>query len=229
MASPSSYVQRQGMAIDRVIRSEILDHLPSDDARALRARRDLRTINALMGNLRWIRKTVGWLMNKPGVPSTLRLVELGAGDGRLCGKFRNWFPTAEITGMDLAPRPPDLPADISWRQGDLVANLSECEGNCLCGVMILHHFRNEQLATIGRVASRYRMLCFCEPWRARFPHVLGVLARPFCGTVTRYDLPASIDAGFVLGELPQALGLRNWKIAESIDWRGSLRLRAWKE
>jgi hypothetical protein len=217
------------MAIGRVIHREILDHLPSDDACAVRARQDLRTINALMGNVRWMRKALRSLTNKPGAPQPLRLVEVGAGDGSLCRKLRTWFPTAKITGLDLAARPPNLPADISWRQGDLVDKLPDCEGNCLCGVMILHHFRDEQLATIGQIASRYRMLCFCEPWRARFPYFLGALMRPFCGNVTRHDLPASIDAGFVPGELPRALGLRNCKIVESIDWRGSLRLIAWKE
>jgi hypothetical protein len=95
--------------------------------------------------------------------------------------------------------------------------------------MILHHFADETLARIGEMAGEYNVLCFCEPWRSRFPHFLGALMRPICGTVTRHDLPASIDAGFVRGELPELLRLRGWKIQESVDWRGSLRLMAWKE
>jgi hypothetical protein len=216
------------MAIDRVISREILDHLPSSDVRAVRARRDLRTINALMGNVRWIRQALGDVMKDSTLPPRVRLVELGAGDGGLCRKVIRWFPTARLTGLDLAPRPRDLPKGIGWRQGDLVDNLPDCEGECVFGTMILHHFRDDQLATIGGSASRYRALCFCEPWRARFPHLLGLLIRPLCGSVTRHDLPASIDAGFLRGELPQALGLKNWKIRESIDWRGSLRLVAWR-
>jgi hypothetical protein len=107
-------------------------------------------------------------------------------------------------------------------------NFPRCEFEFIFGVMILHHFRDDQLGKLGEAASGYRALCFCEPWRARFPHLLGLLIRPLCGSVTRHDLPASIDAGFVRGELPQALGLKNWEIRESIDWRGSLRLLAWK-
>jgi len=167
-------------------------------------------------------------MKNSALPPTARLVELGAGDGGLCRKVVGWFPSARITGLDLAPRPPDLPKTISWRQGDLLDNLPRCEGECVFGVMILHHFRDDQLGKLGETASGYRALCFCEPWRARFPHLLGLLIRPLCGSVTRHDLPASIDAGFVRGELPQALGLKNWEIRESIDWRGSLRLLAWK-
>jgi hypothetical protein len=53
--------------------------------------------------------------------------------------------------------------------------------------------------------------------------------RPFCGKVTRHDLHVSIDAGFVSGELSRLLGLESWHVEESVDWRGSLRLLAWKE
>lgn len=207
---------------------EILDHLPSSDARAVRARRDLRTINALMGNVRWIREAMGHIMKNCPLPPSARLVELGAGDGRLCRKVVGWFPTARVTGLDLAPRPHNLPEAIAWRQGDLLENLPDCEGECVYGTMILHHFREDQLAQIGQTSSHYKALCFCEPWRARLPHWWGLLIRPLCGSVTRHDLPASIDAGFVRGELPRALGLKNWKIRESTDWRGSLRLIAWK-
>jgi hypothetical protein len=216
------------MAIDRVITREILDHLSSSDARARRARRDLHTINALMGNIRWIRQALTHVMKKPAWPQPPRLVELGAGDGRLCRKVVGWFPKVRITALDFAPQPRDLPKEIAWEQGDLLVSLPHCEGECLFGVMILHHFRDDGLTQIGESASRYRMLCFCEPWRARFPHLLGLLIRPLCGDVTRHDLHASIDAGFVHGELPRALGLKNWQIRESIDWRGSLRLIAWK-
>ena len=207
---------------------EILDHLPSGDSRAVRARRDLRTINAVMGNVRWIRGGIGYIMKNCALPPSARLVELGAGDGRLCRKIVGWFPSARVTGLDLVPRPHNLPEAIAWRQGDLLENLPDCEAECLYGTMILHHFRDDQLAKIGETAPRYRALCFCEPWRARLPHLLGLLIRPLCGSVTRHDLPASIDAGFVSGELPRALGLTNWKIRESTDWRGSLRLIAWK-
>ncbi len=216
------------MAIGRVIRREILDHLPSGDPSALRGRRDLRTINALMGNVRWMRRALCHAA-RYGRPQALRLIELGAGDGRLCRKVSRWLPAAAITCLDLAPRPIGLPGEITWRQGDLIETLPGCEGDGLFGVMILHHFRDEQLVRIGEMADKFRMFCFCEPWRARFPHLLGAMMRPFCGLVTRHDMPASIDAGFVPGELPGLLNLRSWKIKESVDWRGSLRLVAWKE
>jgi hypothetical protein len=38
----------------RQVLPEILDHLPADDPEAIGSRRDLRRINFLMGNKRWI-------------------------------------------------------------------------------------------------------------------------------------------------------------------------------
>jgi hypothetical protein len=220
------------MAISRVVRREILDDLPAHDPSALRARLDLRTINALMGNNRWMRRALRGAMEK-----TRRLrangeqsfVEVGAGDGRLCRKLSNWFPGSKVIGLDFAPRPDALPEAISWRQGDLFDELPACAGEALMGVMILHHFSDESLMKFGRMLRDYRIVCFCEPWRVRFPHFLGLLMRPFCGEVTRHDLPASIDAGFVSGELPRLLRLDGWHLEESVDWRGSLRLLGWKE
>ena len=38
----------------RVVIPELLDHLPADEPEALRSRRDLRRVNWLMGNERWL-------------------------------------------------------------------------------------------------------------------------------------------------------------------------------
>ena len=222
------------MAIGRVIRAEVLDHLPADDPSALRGRLDLLAINSLMGNSRWVRRALRRAISKAGKVRAfrdrgVRFVELGAGTGHLCRKISRWFPGSTVTGLDLAPEPAELPGTISWRQGDLLEVLPSCAGEALVGVLILHHFPDESLMRIGRMLREYRVVCFCEPWRARFPHFLGALLRPFCGKVTRHDLPASIDAGFVSGELPRLLGLESWRVQESVDWRGSLRLLAWKE
>ena len=222
------------MAIGRVICGEILDHLPSDDPSALRSRLDLLAINALMGNVRWGRRALRRAIKHSVKPDAsgghgIRFIEIGAGDGRLCRKISRWFPEAMVTGLDFAPRPRGLPKAISWRQGDVFDELPSCAGEALVGFLILHHFPDESLIRIGRMLRDYRVVCFCEPRRARFPHFLGALMRPFCGKVTRHDLHVSIDAGFVCGELPRLLGLESWHVEESVDWRGSLRLLAWKE
>jgi hypothetical protein len=222
------------MAIGRVICREILDHLPADDPSALRSRLDLLVVHALMGNIRWVKRALRRGNKNSGKPGPsgvhgMRLIEIGAGDGRLCKRISSWFPGSMVIGIDLAARPSGLPKPISWRQGDLLKELPGCVGEALVGVFILHHFPNESLMKIGRMLRDFRVVCFCEPRRARFPHFLGALMRPFCGKVTRHDLHVSIDAGFVAGELPRLLGLESWHVEESVDWRGSLRLLAWKE
>jgi hypothetical protein len=217
------------MATSRVIRPELLDQLAADDPAALRARRDLRWLNALMGNRRWVKRALRRaLTNQPTADKT-RFIEIGAGDGVLCRRILRWFPEASITGLDLAPRPRDLPEAISWRQGDLFEQLPNCVGEALIAVMVLHHFPNERLMQLGRMLNDFQIVCLCETWRIRYPHFLGALLRPCYGTVAQHDLHISIDAGFVSGELPRLLGLLNWHVYESVDWRGSLRLLAWKE
>ncbi len=215
------------MATSRVIRAEILDGLPADNASALRARTDLRRINALMGNKRWVRRALHSAFRKR--PGKMCFVEIGAGDGALCQRISHWFPGALVTGVDLVPRPASLPEAVSWRQGDLFTQLPNCVGEVLIGVMVLHHFSDERLLKLGQMLEDFQIVCFCETWRVRLPHLLGGLLWPFCGTVTRHDLHASIDAGFLPGELPRLLGLENWHVQESVDWRGSLRLLACKE
>ena len=76
--------------MERVVEPEILDELSGDDPRALRSRRDLRLINFLMGNERWILKQVR---------SADSMVELGAGDGSLTRKLTKY---GSVTGLDLS-------------------------------------------------------------------------------------------------------------------------------
>ena len=63
----------------RRVQPEILDDLPAEDPRAVRSRRDLRLINRLMGNHRWVLRHVA--------EHSGRVVELGAGDGCLARRI----------------------------------------------------------------------------------------------------------------------------------------------
>ncbi len=199
---------------------EILDRLPADDPEALRSRRDLRRINALMGNVRWVERVVRRF------PQDWPLAEIGAGEGVLCRRLAVGGGR-RVIGLDLAPPPVDCPG-VDWRQGDLFGNLPDVDAGILLGVMIVHHFSVAQLAELGRLAGRFRGVCFCEPWRAALPEVWGRLMWPVVGRVTRHDLRVSQRAGFRPGELAGLLGVADWRIEESVDWRGSLRFVAWR-
>src|SRR5918992_5969575 len=62
----------------RAVQPELLDNLPTNDPRAVRARRDLQTINAVMGHPRIIVRSMKSLRAAPR-----RVIELGGGDGTL--------------------------------------------------------------------------------------------------------------------------------------------------
>lgn len=202
----------------RVIEPEWLDSLPADDPSACRSRRDLVLIDHLMGNTRWICRHL---------PPGNEIIELGAGSGRLAGAVSR--RGHDVTAMDLAPAPPNLDRAIRWVAGDFFRNLHDHSATTVVGSLILHHFQNAELSRLGRLLNHRTRLVFAEPLRDALPLALSKLAAPFVGRVTRHDMPVSIRAGFLPGELAAALALgADWSIFESPGPFGSLRFLAWK-
>ena len=56
------------------------------------------------------------------------------------------------------------------------------------------------------------------------------LMLPFVGPATKHDMIVSIRAGFLPGELPNVLGLdaADWRVREETNWRGGLRMLAYR-
>lgn len=210
----------------RVVKPEILDHLAADDPEAVRSRRDLRRINFLMGNERWICRTV----RRFPEAASRGIVELGAGDGVLAGKLAEMFPGAPVTACDLAPRPAALHPRVRWRQGDLLAGGPEAGGGVLVANLFMHHFEGESLHILGRLCAGFEVLVFNEPDRALLPHALGFLLWPLVNRVTRHDMHVSIRGGFAAGEWLPLLGPEpgQWRIRETSTWRGARRVVAWR-
>ncbi len=202
----------------RDVQPEILDSLPAADPAARRSRRDLRLINALMGNHRWLRRRA----------AGERCVELGAGDGALARALAG--RGAEVEALDLAPPPADLPGRVRWRRGDLFESLPEARGETVIACLILHHFTAPLLARLGEAIEQggARRVLAAEPHRSRLALVEGRLLFPLVNTVTRHDMIVSIRAGFRRGELAAALGLdrSRWRIVESTTALGALRFEA---
>ena len=211
--------------LNRVIIPEILDSLNPTDPRAIRSRRDLRWIDLYLGNSRWIVRRV-----KKQTPPPARIIEIGAGEGDLCCKLQTSLPSSTVTGLDLIQRPTNLPVSIQWNSGDFFQTLPNIYADVCVGSLILHHFSDEALRDLGARLQSFRSLTFCEPLRSRLPLFLSKLSCPFLSEVTRHDMPASIRAGFLPGELPALLGLdsNKWSVRESSHWRGALRLAAWQ-
>lgn len=206
---------------------EILDTLEPGDQEALRSRRDLQRLDYFLGGSRWVVRSV--LGHRQ--PLGQRVVELGAGDGRLCARLAAGLGGYTVTGLDFLPRPSGLKPEVGWKGGDIFQTLPEIEGEVVVGSLILHHFSSEELHRLGNQLARFRLLLFSEPLRSRWSLWLSRLAHPFVGQVTRHDMPASIRAGFRPGELAGLLGLDRsvWKVSENLRLTGVIQFKAWRD
>src|SRR5690348_15005376 len=188
-------------AMARRIEPEWLDALPARDARALRARRDLRRVNALMGNARIVAPALAAL------PRGARIAEIGAGGGDLMlalARSRALRDAAfRVTLVDRAAcveartlaalrgcgfEAQALCADVfAW-----LAGAAPCEA--IVANLFLHHFEPDALSRmLSLAASRTPLFIACEPRRSwtglAGASLLGLLG---CNDVTRHDAAVSV-------------------------------------
>src|SRR5205809_30257 len=194
------------MTATRVLEPEWLDELPHADPRAMRSRRDLVRVNALMGN-------VGVVASELSRLGPLRsIAEIGAGDGSFMRAVLGRIDARDVE-VHLVDQHPlgTVTADVfDWLADGppldaIVANL------------FLHHFDDSELRRmLTLVARRARAFIACEPRRSSFAlagaHFLGLVG---CNAVTRHDAVVSVGAGFAGREI-SALWTTTpgWKIEE---------------
>jgi hypothetical protein len=198
----------------RRVEPEWLDTLPALDPRALRSRRDLARVNALMGNARLVaRELARHLASGP-----CSLAEIGAGDGAfalaLARSRRLRGRSAEVTLVDRQPCAgrANLAAlgERGWRarvvQADVFAWLAE-PGAPRCDAIVanlfLHHFDATALARmLALAARRARLFVACEPRRSALALAgASLLGAVGCNDVTRHDAAVSVRAGFAGHEI----------------------------
>ena len=187
----------------RTLQPELLDSLPPDHPDARHSRRDLRLINSVMGNHRWLARTLPPLL-RPGE----RALELGAGTGELGRRLA--ARGAAVDGLDFAPRPPDWPAARAWHVGDLRDFDGYGRYAAVIANLLLHHLTEAELAELGaKLARTARIIVASEPARSRRSQWLFAAIAPWfrANRVTLHDAHVSIAAGFAGDELPRALGL----------------------
>ena len=216
-AGPAATVQR------RSVQPETLDALAADDPRAVRSRGDLRRIHAVMGTTGLLTRSLRSAMpqHRP-----LRLLELGAGDGRqmlaVAARLAPVWPAVELTLLDRQPAvgAPTLAAfaRLGWTARTRVADVFDWVGqptapsagmsnddrwDVIIATLFLHHFTDEPLACLlAAVAARCDVFLACEPRRGRLPllasRCVGLLG---ANAVTREDAVLSVRAGFRGAEL----------------------------
>jgi len=213
----------------RRIEPELLDELAASDPRAIRSRRDLRRVNAWMGNPRIMARAlnVAFKSRPPG-----RLVELGAGDGtfllrvaqRLSPAFRG--TTAVLVDRRDAVSPITRRGfeAIGWRTEIVTADVFDWlretaaqNPDAIIANLFLHHFSDEKLSELmAQTALKTRVVVAIEPRRwagsLAFGRLLWVIG---CSQVTRHDARVSIRAGFAGRELSRLwTEARGWSLQE---------------
>lgn len=221
-----------------MVAPEALDHLPADHPAAIRSRRDLARIHQAMGTGSILRRA----MRRLGLPrdavKPLRVLELGAGDGRLLlGLARARRPVRRAVELTLLDRL-DL-VDESTRQAyrrhgwtvrsrvlDVADWVREPDERCapephwdlIVANLFLHHFERDPLANLLRaVAARADRFFACEPRRGWMAltgsHLVGLIG---ANAVTRADAVLSVQAGFVDAELSALWprGAAEWSLHE---------------
>ena len=196
--------------MERCIQREWLDELPPEEPRAIQSRRDLKRINAWMGNVQILAREIKLArFQQRGV---LRILELGAGDGtfmlRLARRLSRQAP-AEASLLDqqsivshetrrgfmeLGWTVRTIRTDVfDWLRQSPMDSVDVIVAN-----LFLHHFHEQDLKfLLHGAAHRTNLFIACEPRRSGFTLAATQFLRLIgCNEVTRHDAWLSVRAGF---------------------------------
>jgi len=205
----------------RIVEPELLDTLPATDSAAIRSRRDLVRINAIMGQHRMMAAALA------AAPADVPLVDLGGGDGRffLSVARRLKSEPRELLIADrqtiLQPATLEQFTKLGWRVRPLPGDIFETIPTIPAGAVItanlfLHHFENEALSRfLAMTAARAGLFIACEPRRSSFALFAAKQLRWIgANAVTRHDAVVSVRAGFNGRELTALWPQTGWTCRE---------------
>src|SRR5215475_10964002 len=164
----------------RNVEPELADHIPGDDPRARRFRRDLSRLNAFTMTDRIM---AGTLLKHWGSVAPREIVDLGAGDGtfmlrvaeRLAPRWRDvtvkLVDQQDIVSAQVRERFAALHWNVQTIAADVFEFLQELPSNVdiITANGFLHHFTAGQLTRLfGLAARRTKLLVATEPRRTHF-------------------------------------------------------------
>jgi hypothetical protein len=213
------------------------------DPRALRSRRDLRRVNAWMGQAGIMARL---LAEHAGSTPLRRIIDLGSGDGafmlRVARRLARRWPDVAVVLVDrqdiVRPETRAAFAALGWRAepvaDDVFAFLERAAptADIVTANLFLHHFSAPELARFFTGAARLApAFLACEPRRSAMAlagsRMLWAIG---CNDVSRHDAVASVRAGFAGRELtafwPEPAG---WRLVERPAGLFTHCFAAWRE
>jgi hypothetical protein len=195
----------------RVLRPEILDDLPEDQARASLA--DLTRINRRWGGHATLRK----LLAQAVQPSeTFSLLDVGAASGDMGACVRGWYLGARVVSLDYRI------SHLHENPGPSVAGdafqlpFAASSFDYVFSSLFLHHFTDAQvvelLRAFGRVARRAVLMVDLERHPVAYYFLPATRWLFGWDPVTVHDGKISVEAAFrprELEDLARAAGLAN--------------------
>jgi len=188
------------MSLPRRLEPEWLDHLPADDPRAMRSRRDLTRVNSFMGNAG---RMADALLRHTAGETPRTMMDLGSGDGqfmlqvarRLAPRWRN-VSVVLLDQQNIVSQATRAGfAEVGWRVEPTSADVADFLARAnpvdiITANLFLHHFVDEQLTQLlAQIARATSLMVACEP-RSRLLWVVG------CNDVSVHDAVVSARAGF---------------------------------
>jgi hypothetical protein len=230
------------MSLPRIVEPEWLDQLLADDPRAIRHRRDLKRINAVIQQSRIMADALAghWSQSDPST-----LLDLGSGDGtfmlrvarRLAPRWRGVTVTLLDQQNIVSRSTREAFTALGWEaepvRADVFSYLAGMRGSKLGAItanLFLHHFSPEQLAQLMALAVQStRLFVACEPRRSKFALRLSrFLWMLGCSEVAREDAIISVRAGFRGKELSELWPRQDhWELQEDAAKLFTHRFVAW--
>ena len=203
------------MSVPRRLEAELLDHLPADDPRAVRSRRDLKRVNAWMRNANCL---AALLRSHSATRAPRTILDMGSGDGALmlevARRLAPQWRDVRVILLDqqniVSAATRENFAALQWHaepvSADVFEYLSRAPSGSIDAItanLFLHHFTEPQLAQLlAKVSELAWLVVACEPRRAKLvielSRMLWVIG---CNEVTVHDAVASARAGFADAEL----------------------------
>lgn len=195
----------------RLIESEVLDHVTPEEARPNLA--DLVRINRLLGGHSVLRRTLRLL---PSIQRPPTFLDVGAASGDSAGVIRGLFPASVVVSLDYnrtniekAPHPKVLANAFELPFEPETFDYVVCS-------LFLHHFQNAVIIDLLRsfYLTARKGVIVCDLERHILPYLFLPATKWLLGwnSITVQDGQKSVQAAFRAGELAQlarAAGITN--------------------